>query len=112
MGALTAESERVRNLDSLADTKWSRLFHEARTCDGSVQSVSIAVRVRGGAVEVGIPLRTRQGETHHVRNETRWDGTVSIQARPFMSTDCATKAISDELRGLAQAVAAKQAPEP
>jgi len=90
----------VKNADSLGETQFSTLFHEARTTGRNrATGVTLQVRVRGGEFEVhDDPVKTRQGE--HLRGTDAWDGMVSIPVKPFMDTQTARQEIVRQLRDL------------
>jgi len=90
----------VKNADSLADTPFSKLFHEARTTGRNrATGVTLQVRVRDGEFEAhDEPVKTRQGE--HLRGTDAWDGMVSIPVKPFMDTRTAQQEIVRQLRDL------------
>jgi len=89
--------ESVRNADSLGETQFSTLFHEARTTGRNrATGVSLQVRVRDGEFEVHeSPVKTRQGE--HLRGTDAWDGIISIPVKPFMDTQTARQEIVRQL---------------
>ena len=90
--------EAVKNADSLGETPFSKLFHEARTTGRNrATGVTLQVRVCGGEFEVhNEPVKTRQGE--HLRGTDAWDGMVSIPVKPFMDTRTAQQEIVRQLR--------------
>lgn len=97
--------EAVKNADSLAETPFSKLFHEARTSTpnnmrtNGYSGVTVQVRVRDGEFEVhDSPVKTRQGE--HLRGTDAWDGKVSLVVKPFMETRTARDEIVRQLRAL------------
>lgn len=98
--------ETVRNADSLGSTKFSELFHEARTSapdnhrTNGYSGVSLQVRVNDdGEFQVhDSPVKTRRGE--HLRGTDSWDGIVSIPVKPFMETQTARQEIIRQLRDL------------
>jgi len=94
-----AERDGLSGVDSLADTKWSALFHAARTANSMYNGVAVPVRVTDeNEIEVGDVVKTRQGEHYNVRNAPRWDTTVSIGTRAFMTVDEGAQWIRQELR--------------
>jgi hypothetical protein len=92
-----AQIEAVKNADSLGETPFSKLFHEARTTGRNrATGVSLQVRVRDGDFEVhNEPVKTRQGE--HLRGTDAWDYIVSIPVKPFMDTRTARQEIVRQL---------------
>ena len=90
--------EAVKNADSLGETVFSKLFHEARTTGRNrATGVTLQVRVRDGEFEVhSNPVKTRQGE--HLRGTDAWDGKVSMPVKPFMDTRTARQEIVRQLR--------------
>lgn len=91
--------EQVKAAESLAETPWSALFHEARTTSRR-HYTSVAVPFSegdDGEIQVGDVVKTRQGEHYHVRN-TSWDGVVSLPVQPFMDTETARQEIVRKLR--------------
>jgi len=102
--------ETIKNADSLGETKFSKLFHEARTStpdsgmSNGYSGVTLQVRVRDGEFEVhDTPVKTRQGE--HLRGTDAWDGKVSLVAKPFMDTRTARQEIVRQLRDVQRTVA-------
>lgn len=98
-----SEIEAVKNADSLAETKFSKLFHEARTSTpdtirtNGYSGVTLQVRVRDGELEVhDNPVKTRQGE--HLRGTSSWDSKISLVVKPFMDTETARQEIVRQLR--------------
>lgn len=92
--------ETIRCAESLADTAFGTLFHEARTTSRRhYTSVSAVWRVCDGELEVGSVVRTRQGEHYHTR-DAPYDGVVSLPVRPFMEVRTARQEIVRQLRGL------------
>ena len=109
-----AQIETVRNADSLGDTKFSKLFHEARTTTpdnirtNGYSGVSLQVRVRDGEFEVHeSPVKTRQGE--HLRGTDAWDYIVSIPVKPFMDTRTARQEIVRQLKDYQRRTARNEA---
>jgi len=101
------EIEAVKNADSLAETRFSKLFHEARTTTpdnhrtNGYSGVTVQVRARDGELEVhDSPVKTRQGE--HLRGTDSWDAKISLIVKPFMETRTARDEIIRQLRGLAK----------
>jgi hypothetical protein len=91
--------EAIRGTDSLADTPFSELFHEARTASPRIYSgVTAQVRVRDGDLEVSSPVKTRQGE--HLRGTDSWDGLLSLPVKPFMEVRTAQQEIRRQLKRL------------
>lgn len=90
--------ETVRNADSLGDTKFSKLFHDARTTGRNrATGVTLQVRVRDGEFEVHEkPVKTRQGE--HLRGTDAWDTMVSLPVKTFMESRVARDEIVRQLR--------------
>jgi len=93
----------VKNADSLAETKFSKLFHEARTSTpdnirtNGYSGVTLQVRVRDGEFEVhDDPVKTRQGE--HLRGTSSWDSKISLVVKPFMDTETARDEIVRQLK--------------
>ena len=103
-----AQIETVKEADSLADTKFSKLFHEARTTGRDRASgVSLQVRVSDGEFEVhSKPVKTRQGE--HLRGTDAWDSIISIPVKPFMDTRTARNEIVRQLKDYQRNEAAKE----
>jgi len=95
-----AQIETIRGAESLADTPFSKLFHEARTTGRNrATGVTLQVRVRDGEFEGhDTPVKTRQGE--HLRGTDAWDGMISLPVRPFMETQTARQEIVRQLRDL------------
>ena len=90
--------ETVRNAESLGETQFSKLFHDARTTGRNrATGVSLQVRVRDGEFEVhDNPVKTRQGE--HLRGTDAWDSIISIPVKPFMDTQTAKQEIVRQLK--------------
>lgn len=109
--AVEAEIDAVKNAESLADTPFSQLFHEARTSSRRYHTgVSIPVRVRNGELQVGSVVKTAQGENHHVR-DAPWDATFGLPVKPFMETRVAKQLLVEQLEDLKRRfIAAQQAP--
>lgn len=95
-----AQIETIRGAESLADTPFSKLFHEARTTGRNrATGVTLQVRVRDGEFEAhDTPVKTRQGE--HLRGTDAWDGMVSLPVKPFMDTGTARQGIIRQLRDI------------
>ena len=104
---IDAQIKAVQNADSLGETKFSKLFHQARTTGRNrATGVTLQVRVRGGEFEVhDSPVKTRQGE--HLRGTDAWDAMVSIPVKPFMDTRTARDEIVRQLRNFQRNQAAK-----
>jgi hypothetical protein len=105
--------ETVKDADSLADTAFSALFHEARTSTpdnhrtNGYSGVTVQVRVRDGEFEVhDDPVKTRQGE--HLRGTDAWDAKVSLTVKPFMETRTARDEIVRQLRAFQRNQSAKE----
>ena len=96
--AIESVIESLKNADSLADTPFSKLFHEARTTGRRhYTGVSLQVRVRDGEFEVhDTPVKTRRGE--HLRGTNSWDNILGLPVRPFMETEIAKKEIIRQLK--------------
>ena len=96
------EINAVKDADSLGDTKFSKLFHEARTAKSRVYSgVSLQVRVKDGAVEVhDTPVKTQQGE--HLRGTDAWDSMIHMPVKSFMDTATGKDQIIYQLRNWQQ----------
>lgn len=94
---ITADS--ISGRDSLADTPFSELFHEARTTSTDYSGVAVAVRTddAGHVTEVGDIVKERQGEHYHVR-DTSWDAVVTLPVQPFMDVRTARQEITRQLR--------------
>lgn len=92
--------EAVKNADSLCNTKFSKLFHEARTTGRNrATGVTLQVRVQDGEFEVhDEPVKTRQGE--HLRGTDAWDGMVRLPVKTFMKTGTARQEIVRHLKEL------------
>lgn len=89
--------DELSGVDSLADTPFSELFHVARTSSKHVHTgVSLPVRIDGGGVEVGSPVKTERGQ--RFRTNADWDTTISLPVRPFMTVDVARQEIRRQLR--------------
>jgi len=99
---IESEIETVKNAASLGDTKFSKLFHEARTAKSRVYSgVSLQVRVKDGNVEVhDTPVKTRQGE--HLRGTDAWDSMINMPVKSFMDTKTGKDQIIYQLRNWQQ----------
>ncbi len=102
--------ETIRNTDSLGETKFSQLFHDARTTtpdnhrSNGYSGVTVQVRVRDGEFEVhNSPVKTRQGE--HLRGTDSWDAKVSLMVKPFMDTRTARDEIVRQLKNFQRNVA-------
>jgi len=95
-----AQIETVRDADSLGDTKFSKLFHEARTTGRDrATGVTLQVRVRDGEFEVhDSPVKTRQGE--HLRGTDAWDRKISLPVKAFMQTRTARQEIVRQLKDI------------
>jgi hypothetical protein len=93
-----AQIDAVKEADSLGETQFSKLFHEARTTGRDrATGVSLQVRVRDDEFEVhSEPVKTRQGE--HLRGTDAWDSIISIPVKPFMDTRTARQEIVRQLR--------------
>ena len=100
--------ETVKEADSLGDTQFSKLFHEARTTGRNrATGVTLQVRVKDGEFEVhDKPVKTRQGE--HLRGTNAWDSMVSLPVKPFMDTGTARDEIVRQLRAFQRNQAAKE----
>lgn len=90
------EKDALDDVDSLADTKWSELFHAARTNSTNYSSVEVPVKIEDGELVVGDVVKTRRGEHYHVRN-TGWDTVVSIGTKAFMTVDEGASWIQNKL---------------
>jgi hypothetical protein len=94
--------DRLHGRDSLADTPFSKLFHEARTSTpdtvrrNGYTGVSAQIRVRDGEIDVSKPVKTRQGE--HLRGTDAYDGMVHLHVQPFMEVSTARREIMRQLR--------------
>ena len=97
---IDATLDELSGADSLADTPFSRLFHEARTTSRRrATGVTVQVRVRDGQLEVhDTPVKTRQGE--HLRGTDAWDAQVNLPVRAFMDVRTARQEIARQLRHL------------
>ncbi len=100
---IQSEIERIRNADTIGETKFSKLFHEARTTTPSgvrtngYSGVSVQIRVKDGELQVhNDPVKTRQGE--HLRGTDKWDSIISIPVKPFMETRTAKNEITRQLK--------------
>jgi len=108
-----AQIEELRNADSLVDTQFSKLFHEARTTTpdnyrtNGYSGVTAQVRVSNGDIEVSNPVKTRQGE--HLRGTDSYDGKVSLVVKPFMETRTAKDEIVRQLKALQRGYSQKEA---
>ena len=96
------EINAVKNAESLADTKFSKLFHEARTANPRVYSgVSLQVRITDGEVEVqDTPVKTQRGE--HLRGTDAWDSMINMPVQSFMDTATGKDQIIYQLRNWQQ----------
>ena len=96
--AIENEIETVKDAETLGETKFSKLFHKARTSKSRVYSgVSLQVRVRDGEVEVhDEPVKTRQGE--HLRGTDAWDSMIHLPVKSFMDTKTGKDQIIYHLR--------------
>lgn len=89
------------NTGSLADTPFSKVFHEARTAESMYTGVTVQVRVRDGQLEVhNTPVKTRQGE--HLRGTDQWDGMIHLPTQRFMDTQTARQELIWQLQKLQQ----------
>ena len=111
-----AQIETLRSADTLGETKFSKLFHEARTTTpdnfrtNGYSGVTLQVRVRDGEFQVHEkPVKTRQGE--HLRGTDSWDAKVSLTVKPFMDTRTAKDEIVRQLRAFQRNQAQKEARE-
>lgn len=97
---IDSQIETLSNADSIGDTVFSRLFHEARTTSRRrATGVSLQVRVSDGEFESHKnPVKTRRGE--HLRGTDAWDYIVSIPVKPFMETQTAKSEIIRQLRDM------------
>lgn len=95
--------DNVQEADSLGDTQFSELFHEARTSKNNWSKATAFCDCGGDSVTVENVGRLLEGEWSP---ETRrnYDFAVSLPVRPFMSTDVARRQIID---GLMQALQGK-----
>lgn len=100
LDVIEAEIQALKDASSLADTPFSRLFHEARTTSRRrATGVVVQVRVRGGELETRDgPVKTRQGE--YLSGTSSWEGKVSLPVKPFMETMVAKQEIIRQLRDL------------
>lgn len=104
--------EALKSVESLADTPFSALFHEARTTTpdtyrtNGYSGVTVQVRARDGEVETSNPVKTRRGE--HLRGTDAWDGKVSLAVKPFMDVPTARDWIIQQLRDLQQTYQARE----
>lgn len=108
-----AEMERLRGVESLADTPFARLFHEARTSTPhsaerhGYNQVTIQVRVsESGEIETSEPVKTRKCQ--HLRGTERYDGKISLTVKPFLDVRTARKEIVRQLRDLARSYARRE----
>jgi len=103
-----AQIEAVKEADTLGETKFSKLFHDARTTGRNrATGVTLQVRVKDGEFEVhDSPVKTRQGE--HLRGTNAWDSMVSLPVKPFMDTRTARDEIVRQLRAFQRNQAAKE----
>lgn len=99
--------ETVKQADSLKDTTFSKLFHEARTTTPDdagthgYSGVTVQIRVSDDMeFETYNVVKTRQGE--HLRGTDAWDGKVSLVVKPFMETETAQWDIIRQLKTLKQ----------
>jgi len=93
--------ELSNNGGSLADTPFSKLFHEARTSEKMYTGITVQVRVRDGQFEVhDTPVKTRQGE--HLRGTDQWDGMIHLPTQLFMDTKTARQELVWQLQKLQQ----------
>lgn len=106
---IEAQIAELKDVDSLADTPFSMLFHKARTSKSRVYSgVSLQVRVRDGEIEAhDDPVKTRQGE--HLRGTDAWDSMITLPVKSFMETQTAKDEIIRQLRSWLQNETAKEA---
>lgn len=96
--ALDEQIAALDGIDSLADTPFSALFHEARTARSRFTGATVQVRVRDGEVETSDPVLTRQGE--HLRGTAGYDGRLSLPAQSFMDVRTASADLRRQLRKL------------
>lgn len=102
------EIEAIRGIESLGDTEFSMLFHEARTTSRHhYTGVAAAWRVRDGELEIGDVVKTRQGEHYHVR-DAPYDGTVTLPVKSFMDTRTARQEIVRQLQDLQRTYLVKE----
>jgi hypothetical protein len=103
--------DKLRGVDSLADTPFSELFHEARTSTPDhagthgYSGVSACFKIDGGELTVADPVKTRQGE--HLRGTDAYDGMLGLHVRPFMPVHEATDRIVHQLQRWARLERAK-----
>jgi hypothetical protein len=89
----------VKEAETLGETEFSKLFHEARTSSSQTfNGVSVPVKVNEGEiVDIGNVVKTRKGEHFHVRDSC-WDNVISLPVRPFMETKVAKPHINRQIK--------------
>lgn len=94
---IEAQIDAIKTADSLAETPFAELFHEARTTSRDrATGVSAPLRVRDGRIEVGTVHYTQQGMHHHVR-DAPWDTTIGLSVVPLMGIDRARSQLVRQL---------------
>lgn len=107
---IEAQIDTVNNADRLAETEFSKLFHEARTSKSRVYSgVALQVRVTDdGEFEAHRePVKTRQSE--HLRGTDAWDSIITLPVKSFMETRTAKSEIIRQLKAWLQNQSAAEA---
>lgn len=92
--------EDVKSANSLGDTCFSALFHEARTTtparapNGVYNSVAVGINLSDDGISVTSTVKTRRGE--HCRWESA-DRSISLSVKPFLKTQVARRTIVRQL---------------
>ena len=95
-----AQIKQLKQADTLADTPFSGLFHQARTANSMYSGVSQQARVRSGEIETAEPVKTRQGE--HLRGTDAYDSMITLPCKSFMRVETARDEIIRQLRAWRQ----------
>jgi len=105
---IQTQIDAIRGVESLADTPFSKLFHEARTAGRNYSGVALQVRITDGEIEAhSEPVKTRQGE--HLRGTDAWDTIITLPTKTFMEVRTARQEIVRQLKAWLQNVTAKEA---
>lgn len=105
---IQAQIDDIRGVESLADTPFSKLFHEARTAGRHYSGVALQVRITDGKIEShSEPVKTQQGE--HLRGTDAWDTIITLPTKSFMEVRTARSEIIRQLKAWLQNVTAAEA---
>ncbi|WP_226042486.1 hypothetical protein [Natrinema sp. DC36] len=100
LDAIETIHNQVREADSLADTPFSELFHEARTSDkrytGATADYTLEIEDGEPTLTQQVCVKTRQGE--HWMPDNDPDLSIGMHAKPFLGTEEAKQRITDQLQ--------------